>query len=204
MPCAWGRPAGLLAAAVLALCWASTRGEDAAEAPVVWGDLLPGRVLAAAGLAEGFHAPTHLQPNETMVGALTRGAADAVVVDAGPLPPLALAATELLQVPVLALGVAPVVNLPPVPPPSGGGSGPPPAPTASPMPVVTLSLPLLAAVLAGAVTRWDDPAVVALNPFPNPVVAHPMAVFALAVSCERGATGGRGGGCTCAPQSKMY
>jgi phosphate transport system substrate-binding protein len=64
-----------------------------------------------------------------------------------PLDPEALEESGLLQFPVVVGGLVPVVNLP------GVGPGD-----------LVLDLPLLADIYRGAVTRWDDPAITALNP----------------------------------------
>ena len=164
-----------------------------AEALVVWGELLPDHILAAAGLeARGvssssvgafFALPSHNGPangnlsGPALLDALARGAADAAAVDT------ALASTpDLLQVPVLALGVAPVVNL---------NQGPLAVAAAS---TLVLSLQSLVGMFLGSVQSWDDPAVAALNagPLPN----HTITVFALEVCCcgQGRQGGGLGGG----------
>jgi phosphate transport system substrate-binding protein len=64
-----------------------------------------------------------------------------------PLDPELLESSGLIQFPVVVGGVVPVVNLP------GVGPG-----------ELVLDLPTLADIYRGAVTRWDDPAIIALNP----------------------------------------
>jgi phosphate transport system substrate-binding protein len=63
-----------------------------------------------------------------------------------PLDPEELETSGLVQFPVVVGGLVPVVNLP------GVGPG-----------ELVLDLPLLADIYRGAVTRWDDPAIAALN-----------------------------------------
>ena len=113
------------------------------------GASLPAPVYAAWGRAWHEQAPTHLSYRATSSGeglaAIEIGRVDFGATDQ-PVPLEALEAADLLQFPALVGAIVPVVNLPEAP------DG------------LVLDLPLLARIFQGNVTRWDDPAIAALNP----------------------------------------